>query len=132
MHGGGGRRMKFVLATLAYSVLSSVVPIFNIEVYLAALRDPDRLQTSAPARGGGGLRPGCSASSSGTGRSRSRWKCRWMKRRLDTPKRQAQLKKWEDRIAGPPVGRRGSDVLRPDWSGFRRCWSWASPPERCG
>jgi len=29
--------MKLVLATLAYSVLSSVVPIFNIEVYLAAL-----------------------------------------------------------------------------------------------
>jgi len=93
--------MNFALATLAYSILSSVVPIFNIEVYLAAMAtqiDPEDALVLAVMAGFG----------QAAGKLVWYWSVaksmdmHWLRKRLETPKRQAQLKKWEDRIAGRP------------------------------
>jgi membrane protein YqaA with SNARE-associated domain len=93
--------MKLVIATLAYSVLSSVVPIFNIEVYLAAMATQispeDALLLAVTA--GFGQAAGKVVWYWSVARSMD---MHWLKKRLDTPKRQAQLKKWENRIAGRP------------------------------
>jgi len=93
--------MKLVLATLAYSVLSSVVPIFNIEVYLAAMAtqiEPHEALALAVVTGFGQA-AGKLVWYYSVAKSMD---MHWLKRRLETPKRQAQLKKWEDRIAGRP------------------------------
>lgn len=93
--------MKLAIGSLLYSILSSVVPIFNIEVYLAALATQiereDALLLAVVAGLGQAL-----------GKLVWYWSVarsmdmHWLKKRLETPKRQAQLKKWEDRIAGRP------------------------------
>lgn len=91
--------MKLALATLAYSILSSVVPIFNIELYLAALATQidsgDALLLAVMA--GFGQAAGKLVWYWSIAKSMD---MHWLKKRLETPKRQAQLKKWEDRIAG--------------------------------
>ena len=94
--------MKGAIGTFLYAVLSSVVPIFNIEIYLvglAALVDRDDALVLAIA--------------AGLGQAVGKlvwyyWVVRSMdlhfvKRWLESPKRQAQLKRWEDRVAGRPV-----------------------------
>ena len=93
--------MKLAIGSLLYSILSSVVPIFNIEVYLAALATQiereDALLLAVVAGLGQAL-----------GKLVWYWSVarsmdmHWLKKRLETPKREAQLKKWEDRIAGRP------------------------------
>lgn len=93
--------MNLVFATLAYSVLSSVVPIFNIEVYLAALAtqidSEDALLLAVAA--GFGQAAGKLVWYWSVARSMD---MHWLKKRLSTPKRQAQLARWEARIAGRP------------------------------
>jgi membrane protein YqaA with SNARE-associated domain len=93
--------VKLVIATLAYSVLSSVIPVFNIELYLAGIAtqvEPSDALFLAVAAGFG----------QAAGKLVWYWSVaksmdmHWLKKRLETPKRQAQLKKWEDRIAGRP------------------------------
>lgn len=102
--------MKGIIATFAYSVLSSVIPVFNIEVYLAALATQiDRGDALALAI------------SAGFGQATGKlvwyhWVVKsmdlhWLKRWLETPKRQAQLKKWEDRVAGRPLVGGGATFL---------------------
>lgn len=93
--------MRLVIGTLAYSVLSSVVPVFNIEIYLAAIAtqvDTGRAVPLAIAAGFGqavgklvwvvAIRQGMDVP--------------WMQRRLENPKRQEQLKRWEDRLLARP------------------------------
>jgi membrane protein YqaA with SNARE-associated domain len=94
--------VKGVIGTFLYAVLSSVVPIFNIEIYLVGLaalvESEDALVLAVAA---------------GLGQAVGKlvwyyWVVRSMdlhlvKRWLESPKRQAQLKRWEDRVAGRPV-----------------------------
>ncbi len=93
--------MKLAVGTLLYSILSSVIPIFNIEVYLAALATQIRSDDALLLAVLTGL-------GQAVGKLVWYWSVaksmdmHWLKKRLETPKRQAQLKKWEDRIAGRP------------------------------
>ncbi|MBD8870047.1 YqaA family protein [Nocardioides donggukensis] len=94
--------MKLVWATLAYSVLSSVVPVFNIEIYLAAIATQVQPADALPL-----------AIMAGVGQAIGKlaWyysviasmRLPFMQRWLAKPKRQAQLARWEARIAGRPV-----------------------------
>ncbi len=94
--------MRLVWGTLAYSVLSSVVPVFNIEVYLAAL--------ATQIRSGGAL-PLAVMAGLGQALGKLVWyyavvksmNVGWMRRRLEHPRRQEQLQRWETRIAGRPL-----------------------------
>jgi membrane protein YqaA with SNARE-associated domain len=88
-------------ATLGYAILSSVVPIFNIEVYLAALATQVSPEQALPL-----------ALMAGIGQALGKlvWyysvlksmQVPMMQRWLATEKRQAQLQLWEKRIAGRP------------------------------
>ncbi len=93
--------MKLIWATLAFAILSSVIPIFNIEVYLAALATQVGPDEALPL-----------ALMAGLGQAVGKMAWYWtvvrsmripaLQRRLSTDKRQAQLATWERRIAGRP------------------------------
>ena len=93
--------MSLLWATLGYAILSSVVPIFNIEVYLAALATQVSPEQALPL-----------ALMAGIGQALGKlvWyysvlksmQVPMMQRWLATEKRQAQLQLWEKRIAGRP------------------------------
>jgi membrane protein YqaA with SNARE-associated domain len=94
--------VNLLWATLGYAILSSVVPIFNIEVYLAAIATQVSPEQALPL-----------ALMAGIGQALGKlvwyWsvvrsmQLPWMKDRLSSEKRQAQLKRWEERIAGRPL-----------------------------
>ena len=94
--------MSLLWATLGYAILSSVVPIFNIEVYLAALATQVTPEQALPL-----------ALMAGIGQALGKlvWyysvlksmQIPMMQRWLATEKRQAQLQLWEKRIAGRPA-----------------------------
>lgn len=94
--------MSLLWATLGYAILSSVVPIFNIEVYLAALATQVTPEQALPL-----------ALMAGIGQALGKlvWyysvvksmQVPMMQRWLATEKRQAQLQLWEKRIAGRPL-----------------------------
>ena len=93
--------MNLIWATLGYAILSSVIPIFNIEVYLAA---------SATQVSPGEALPLALAAGVGQAIGKLVWywsvvrsmELPWMQRRLASEKRQAQLAMWQKRIAGRP------------------------------
>jgi len=94
--------VSLLWATLGYAILSSVVPIFNIEVYLAALATQVTPEQALPL-----------ALMAGIGQALGKlvWyysvvksmQVPMMQRWLATEKRQAQLQLWEKRIAGRPL-----------------------------
>ena len=93
--------MNLIWATLGYAILSSVIPIFNIEVYLAAIATQVSPEQALPL-----------ALMAGIGQALGKlvwyWsvvrsmELPWMQRRLASEKRQAQLATWQSRIAGRP------------------------------
>lgn len=102
--------MSLELATLLYSVLSSVVPVFNIELYLAAvatqIRAPEAWLLAVLA--GFGQAVGKMVWYWSVARS---MELPWLQRRLARPKRQQQLATWERRIAGRPLVGGGVTLL---------------------
>ena len=93
--------MNLIWATLGYAILSSVVPIFNIEVYLAAIATQVSPGEALPLAVMAGL-------GQAIGKLVWYWsvvrsmRIPWMQQRLASEKRQAQLATWERRIAGRP------------------------------
>ncbi|RLV49665.1 hypothetical protein D9V37_07030 [Nocardioides mangrovicus] len=84
--------MKLLLVTLVYAALSSVVPVFNMEAYIVvayAKSDHAALEMALVGSLGQNL-----------GKLAWYYVCRqsldlpWFQRRLQTPKRQAQLARW--------------------------------------
>lgn len=93
--------MKLIWATLAYAILSSVVPVFNIEIYLAAIATQVDAEHAIPLAIAAGLGQAIGKVVWYVAVARS-MQTPWMLRRLKKPKRQEQLKRWEARIAGRP------------------------------
>jgi len=93
--------VELIWATLAFAILSSVIPIFNIEVYLAALATQVSPDDALPL-----------ALMAGLGQAIGKVAWYWtvvrsmqipaLQRRLSTEKRQAQLALWQRRINGRP------------------------------
>jgi membrane protein YqaA with SNARE-associated domain len=93
--------VSLIWATLGYAILSSVVPVFNIEIYLAAIATQVSPAEALPLALMAGL-------GQAIGKLVWYWsvvksmQIPWMQRRLANEKRQAQLATWERRIAGRP------------------------------
>jgi len=92
--------MGWLLSTFGFCVLSALVPVLNAEVYLAALAASE----SPP------LWPMATVAAAGQmigkivyyylGKSSLNWN--WIKRRTDTPRFQAGLDRWRERLDDRP------------------------------
>lgn len=106
--------MKLLLGTFLFSLASALVPVLNVEIYLAALPDVEEraLEFAVVA---------------GTGQTIGKiiWfyagihsmKVSWLKRKMETPKWQASYQKWHERIVGRPL-LAGTIVFVSAFSGF--------------
>lgn len=98
--------MKLLLLTLGFGVLSSVIPVFNMEAYILVVyaKAPDH----APASSALML---ATIGSLGQNIGKMLWfyaargalNFPWLQRRLDDPKRKASYDKWRAQIEGRPV-----------------------------
>ena len=94
--------MKLVIGTFLFSVASALLPILNVEAYLAAvaLKAHNLSDWQLAAVGGGGQSVG-----------KIFWylagihslKIRWIRQKMDTEKWQISYEKWHERIVGRPL-----------------------------
>lgn len=92
--------MKLLLGTFLFSIASALVPVLNVEIYLAALPNVEERAFEF-------------AVVAGTGQTLGKilWfyagihsmKLSWLKRKMETEKWQASYLKWHQRIVGRPV-----------------------------
>jgi membrane protein YqaA with SNARE-associated domain len=92
--------VKLLLGTFLFSVASALVPVLNVEIYLAALPNVEERAFEF-------------AVVAGTGQTLGKiiWfyagihsmKVSWLKRKMETEKWQASYQKWHQRIVGRPV-----------------------------
>lgn len=94
--------MKTILGTLGFSLLGSVVPIFNVEVYLVAIATqiPSSAVIPVSIAAGAGQALGKVVWYHGTSRSMN---MEWMKRRLEKERFQRSYAKWQRVINGHPL-----------------------------
>ncbi len=92
--------MKLLALTVFFGMVSSVVPVFNMETYIVvayARSDATALQLAFIGSLGQNI-----------GKLVWYFVCResldigWLKRRLETPKRQAQFQRWSDFVQNRP------------------------------
>jgi membrane protein YqaA with SNARE-associated domain len=93
--------VKLLALTLFFGMVSSVVPVFNMETYIVvayARSDATALQLALIGSVGQNV-----------GKLVWYFVCRhsldigWLKRRLESPKRQAQFQRWSEFVQGRPV-----------------------------
>lgn len=92
--------MKLLLGTFLFSVASALVPVLNVEIYLAALPNVEERAFEFAVVAGTGQTIG-----------KILWfyagihsmKVSWLKRKMETEKWQASYQKWHQRIVGRPV-----------------------------
>jgi len=94
--------VKLVIGTFLFSVASALLPILNVEAYLAAvaLKAHNLSDWQLAAVGGGGQSVG-----------KILWylagihslKIRWIQQKMDTEKWQVSYEKWHERIVGRPL-----------------------------
>ena len=93
--------MKAILATLGFALLGSVIPIFNVEIYLAALA------TQIPPSA---VIPLSIAAGAGQAAGKVVWyhaslrsmEMPWMQKRLAKPKFRARYERWHRVVNGHP------------------------------
>ena len=93
--------MKLFLLTFGFGVVSAVIPIFNMEAYISVA------YASAPTYSALGL---AFIGSFGQNLGKLVWyylsmgalDIPWLRRRLDTPKRQASFQRWSNYVQGRP------------------------------
>ncbi|MDQ6642027.1 MAG: VTT domain-containing protein [Actinomycetota bacterium] len=93
--------MKLLALTLVFGMVSSVVPVFNMETYIVlAYARSERSALELAVIGSLGQN---------IGKLVWYYVCRqsidipWFKKRLETPKRQAQFERWSDFVQGRPL-----------------------------
>jgi membrane protein YqaA with SNARE-associated domain len=94
--------VKLFLLTFGFGVASAVIPIFNMEAYISVA------YANAPTYSALGL---AFIGSLGQNLGKLVWyylsmgalDIPWLKRRLDTPKRQASFQKWSNYVQGRPM-----------------------------
>ncbi|WP_445256912.1 hypothetical protein [Nocardioides aurantiacus] len=94
--------MKLLLLTLGFGIVSSSIPIFNMEAYIsvAYATNGDRNAFVLAAVASLGQNIGKLAWYYG---SRSAAGVPFMRKRMNSPKRQAQLARWQATVEGRPV-----------------------------
>lgn len=106
--------MKLILGTFLFSVGSALIPVLNVEIYLAALPNVENRAFEFAVVAGVGQTIG-----------KILWfyagihsmKVPWLKRKMETRKWQASYQKWHQRIVGRPV-LAGTIVFVSAFSGF--------------
>jgi membrane protein YqaA with SNARE-associated domain len=94
--------VKLVIGTFLFSVASALVPILNVEAYLAAvaLKAHHLSDWQLAAVGGGGQSVGKIIwYMAGT----QSMKLRWIRQKMDTEKWQLSYARWHERIVGRPM-----------------------------
>jgi membrane protein YqaA with SNARE-associated domain len=93
--------VKSILGTLGYSILGSVVPIFNVEVYLVAIATqiPSSAVIPVSIAAGAGQALGKVVWYHATLRSMN---MPWMQKRLEKPKFKARYERWHKVVNGHP------------------------------
>lgn len=92
--------MKLLLGTFLFSVASALIPVLNVEIYLAALPNVEERAFEFAVVAGTGQTIG-----------KILWyyagvhsmKVSWLKKKMETEKWQASYQKWHRRIVGRPV-----------------------------
>ena len=93
--------MKLLLLTFGFGVVSAVIPIFNMEAYISVVYANTQEHTALLIAFIGSF---------GQNIGKLVWyylsmgalDIPWLKRRLDTPKRQASFQKWSSYVQGRP------------------------------
>jgi membrane protein YqaA with SNARE-associated domain len=98
--------VKAILGTLGYSILGSVIPLFNVEVYLVAMAAaiPPSAIIPVAIAAGAGQAAGKVIWYHGSLRSMN---MPWMQRRLEKPKFKARYERWEKVVNGHPLAGAG-------------------------
>jgi membrane protein YqaA with SNARE-associated domain len=98
--------VKAILGTLGYSILGSVIPLFNVEVYLVGITTliPKSAIIPVALAAGAGQAAGKVVWYHASLRSMS---MPWMQRRLETPKFKARYERWEKVVNGHPLAGAG-------------------------
>ncbi|HSX68218.1 hypothetical protein [Nocardioides sp.] len=98
--------MKAILGTLGYSILGSVVPLFNVELYLVAIAAaiPESAIIPVSIAAGAGQAAGKVVWYHASLRSMS---MPWMQRRLEKPKFKARYERWHKVVNGHPLAGAG-------------------------
>jgi membrane protein YqaA with SNARE-associated domain len=94
--------VKLLLLTLGFGVVSAVIPIFNMEAYIAVVYANTQAHSALLIAVIGSL---------GQNIGKLVWyylsmgalDIPWLKRRMDTPKRQASFERWRAYVHGRPV-----------------------------
>ena len=93
--------MKLLLLTFGFGAVSAVIPLFNMEAYISVVYANSTAHSALPLAFIGSL-------GQNVGKLVWYYICRgaldipWLKRRMDTPRRQASFKKWRDFVQGRP------------------------------
>jgi len=93
--------VKLLALTFGFGILSAIIPLFNMEAYIAVA---DTQSTHHPL-----LLAFVGSLGQNVGKLVWYYVCRgavdipWLQRRIDTPKRQAQYEKWSAYVQGRPV-----------------------------
>lgn len=94
--------MKLLLLTFGFGAVSAVIPIFNMEAYISVLYASTQKDSALAIAFIGSF---------GQNIGKLVWyyiclgavDIPWLRRRMDTPKRQASFEKWRDYVHGRPV-----------------------------
>lgn len=93
--------MKLLALTLGFGILSAIIPLFNMEAFIAVA---DASSSHHPL-----LLAFIGSLGQNTGKLVWFYVCRealdihWLRKRIDTPKRQAQYEKWSAYVQGRPL-----------------------------
>jgi membrane protein YqaA with SNARE-associated domain len=94
--------VKLIWLTLGFGAISAVIPVFNMEAYISLLYANSREHAALTVAFVGAL---------GQNIGKLAWyyiclgalDIPWLKRRLETPKRQASFQRWRSYVQGRPV-----------------------------
>jgi len=93
--------VKLLLLTFGFGVISAIIPIFNMEAYISVVYASTDQYPAIVLAFVGSL-------GQNVGKlvwyyiSRGALDIPWLKRRMDTPRRQASYEKWRDYVQGRP------------------------------
>ena len=93
--------MKLLLLTFGFGVVSAVIPLFNMEAYISVVYANSTANSAL-------LLAFIGSFGQNVGKLVWYYICRgaldlpWLKRRMDTPRRQASFEKWRDFVQGRP------------------------------
>jgi membrane protein YqaA with SNARE-associated domain len=94
--------VRLLLLTLGFGAVSSVIPLFNMEAYISVVYANSSANSALLLAFIGSL-------GQNIGKLVWYYICRgaldipWLKRRMDTPRRQASFERWRDFVQGRPV-----------------------------